>query len=200
MRDVNRSAIIVIPKQPFLDWLHSVDPTSADLTLDDLAREPSIYLIQECEHQNALRRELHRVAPAIFEEQLDGWWTDRSDWPARRIYANFRRWFPVKHYLKKLPFYRALGASVLESCDAVLFTCEEELRLSTVAFRSSGENRHVIRYGIDVSQSGNDVREDIRVLLNQLKGKRKLLFFGRIHHKKGPDMLIEAFGKICIIA
>jgi glycosyltransferase involved in cell wall biosynthesis len=110
---------------------------------------------------------------------------------------NFRRCFPVKHYLKKLPFYRAVGASVLDDCDAVLFTCEEEMRLATVAFRSSAENRYVIRYGIDLPQPGNEVREDIRVLLNQLQGKRKLLFFGRIHPKKGPDMLIDAFSKVC---
>ena len=41
----NRSALIVIPRQPFLDWLHAADPTSHELTLPDLAREPNIYLI-----------------------------------------------------------------------------------------------------------------------------------------------------------
>jgi hypothetical protein len=41
---LNRSAVIVTPKQPFLDWLHGVDPTSLDLTLDDVS-EPTIYLL-----------------------------------------------------------------------------------------------------------------------------------------------------------
>jgi hypothetical protein len=44
---INRSAIIVKPAQPFLEWLHRVDPTSAHLTLDDLRREPTIYLLPE---------------------------------------------------------------------------------------------------------------------------------------------------------
>jgi hypothetical protein len=38
----NRSAIVVTPKQPFLDWLHATDPTSIELTLLDLSREPTI--------------------------------------------------------------------------------------------------------------------------------------------------------------
>jgi hypothetical protein len=28
MLSLNRSAIVVIPKQPFLDWLHAADPTT----------------------------------------------------------------------------------------------------------------------------------------------------------------------------
>ena len=31
---INRSAIVVRPAQPFLDWLHRVDSTSRHLTLD----------------------------------------------------------------------------------------------------------------------------------------------------------------------
>src|SRR5271167_3198801 len=44
---LNRSAIVVKPKQPFLDWLHTADPTSDRLTLADLSRESTIYLIPE---------------------------------------------------------------------------------------------------------------------------------------------------------
>src|ERR1039458_7311766 len=45
----SRSAIVVKPRQPFLDWLHTADPTSHRLTLRDLTREPTIYLIPECD-------------------------------------------------------------------------------------------------------------------------------------------------------
>jgi len=47
MDAIKRSAVIVIPAQPFLDWLHRVDPTSAELKLEDLRREPTIYLLPE---------------------------------------------------------------------------------------------------------------------------------------------------------
>jgi hypothetical protein len=46
---LNRSALVVKPKQPFLDWLHTADPTSLRLTLPDLLWEPTIYLIPECD-------------------------------------------------------------------------------------------------------------------------------------------------------
>jgi hypothetical protein len=48
MLALNRSAILVRPKSPFLDWLHGADPTSVTLTLADLRREPTIYLVPEC--------------------------------------------------------------------------------------------------------------------------------------------------------
>jgi hypothetical protein len=49
MRALNRSAIVVRPNPPFLDWLNAVDPTSQALTLDSLTREPTIYLVEECD-------------------------------------------------------------------------------------------------------------------------------------------------------
>lgn len=50
MDTINRSAVIVTPAKPFLDWLHRVDPTSA---------EARGVLEKDCEE--------------IFENQLDGW-------------------------------------------------------------------------------------------------------------------------------
>ena len=49
MATLNRSAIVVKPKQAFLDWLHTVDPTSHSLALRELVGEPTIYLIPECD-------------------------------------------------------------------------------------------------------------------------------------------------------
>src|ERR1043166_9849702 len=51
MRELNRSAIVVTPKRPFLEWIHSVDPTSSHLTLHDFAQEPTNYLVSECESE-----------------------------------------------------------------------------------------------------------------------------------------------------
>jgi hypothetical protein len=61
-----------MPAQPFLEWLHGVDPTGAELTLEDLRREPTIYLLPECENEEAARGCLRDVCEEIFEEQLDG--------------------------------------------------------------------------------------------------------------------------------
>jgi glycosyltransferase involved in cell wall biosynthesis len=109
---------------------------------------------------------------------------------------NFRTWFPAKHYLKKLPFYKIAGSKVLESCDGVLFTSLEERSLASIAFPSANPNRYVIRYGIERPPQTGEVLSEIRQLIENLRGRRKLLYFGRIHPKKGPDLLIQAFGRI----
>jgi hypothetical protein len=73
---LNRSAIVVKPKQPFLDWLHTADPSSLDLSLLDLVREPIIYLIPECDKDDDVAEILHELCEEIFEEQLAGWYAD----------------------------------------------------------------------------------------------------------------------------
>jgi hypothetical protein len=51
MTTFNRTAILVKPSQSFLDWLHQADPTSKHLTLEDLRREPMVYLLPKCENE-----------------------------------------------------------------------------------------------------------------------------------------------------
>jgi hypothetical protein len=63
---VNRSAIVVMPAQPFLDWLHRVDPTSAQLTLQDLRREPTIYLLPEWETEDEALEHLAEVGSVCW--------------------------------------------------------------------------------------------------------------------------------------
>jgi hypothetical protein len=90
---VNRSAIVVRPAQPFLDWLHRVDPTSAQLTLEDLRREPTIYLLPKWETEDEALEHLAEVSSEIFKEQLNGWYRVPSVWPEDRELNAFLRWF-----------------------------------------------------------------------------------------------------------
>lgn len=48
MRTWNRTAVVVVPKQAFLDWLRSVDDTNANRTLAEVCDEPTVYLLPEC--------------------------------------------------------------------------------------------------------------------------------------------------------
>jgi len=69
---LNRSAIVVKPKEPFLDWLHAADPSSRDLTLLELVREPTIYLIPECDTDDDVADVLHELCEESFEEHRAG--------------------------------------------------------------------------------------------------------------------------------
>jgi hypothetical protein len=92
---LNRSAIVVKPKQLFLEWLHAADPTSRELSLSDLVREPLIYLIPECDTEEEVANVLHELCEEIFEEQLAGWYKDTSTWPRNRSYEVFCHWGSV---------------------------------------------------------------------------------------------------------
>ena len=95
---LNRSAIVVKPKEPFLDWLHAADPSSRDLTLLELVREPTIYLIPECDTDDDVADVLHELCGEIFEEQLAGWYADTSTWPRNRSFDVFCHWFDYQHH------------------------------------------------------------------------------------------------------
>ena len=95
MDTINRSAILVRPAQPFLDWLRRVDPTSAQLKLEDLQREPTIYLVAECDSLDQAMEYLGESIRDIFEEQLDGWYRAPEVWPAKRNLTTFQSWFEV---------------------------------------------------------------------------------------------------------
>ena len=98
MAMLNRSAIVVKPKQAFLDWLHAADPTSHHLTLNDLAREPAIYLIPECDTAADVDEALREVCEEIFDEQLAGWYNDETTWPRDRGLEVFCEWFAFQHH------------------------------------------------------------------------------------------------------
>lgn len=92
---LNRSAIAVTPGPLFLEWLNATDPASPALTAEDLG-EPVIYLLPECEEERQLTAELRKHCRAIFETELEAWYTDRSTWPAVRDFRTFRKWFEYR--------------------------------------------------------------------------------------------------------
>jgi hypothetical protein len=96
--EINRSALIAIVKQPFVDWLHTVDPTSKHIGVLEVNHEPTVYLVPECESKEEFAEWLERHCELIFEQQLGGWWTDQRSWPANRGITVFQEWFECRLY------------------------------------------------------------------------------------------------------
>jgi len=76
MSEINRSLIILRPKQPFLDWACSLDEESKDLTLEGLNEDSTAYLIPEIWQDSDQEEFLNTCYDILFEEQLEGWWTE----------------------------------------------------------------------------------------------------------------------------
>lgn len=95
---LNRSAIVIRPLQPFLDWVHEVVPTSQSLGFADLYREPNVYLLPETTSPEDADRLVQRCFGTIFEAELGGWFRDPSDWPTKQTFRLFRAWFEYTYH------------------------------------------------------------------------------------------------------
>jgi hypothetical protein len=98
MLTLNRSALVIKPKQPFLDRLNRADPTSSALSLGELVREPAIYLIPECDTEEDVADVLGELCERIFVEQLAGWFTNSTTWPQDRGFDVFCCWFDYQNH------------------------------------------------------------------------------------------------------
>ena len=108
----------------------------------------------------------------------------------------FKRAYPLKH-LKKWLYWPWADYRVLRDAKAVLFTSEEERRAARESFWLYRCREKVVSYGIAPPPGDAEIQK--RTVLEkfpELRGKRVLLFLGRIHEKKGCDLLLKAFAKI----
>ena len=108
----------------------------------------------------------------------------------------FRQQYPLKH-LKKLLYWPWAEYRVLRDARGVLFTTEEEKRLARQSFSRYRAEEFVVGYGTPgVEGNPTEQREMFLQQFPALRGKRAFLFLGRIHPKKGCDLLIEAFASV----
>jgi glycosyltransferase involved in cell wall biosynthesis len=108
----------------------------------------------------------------------------------------FKRQYPLKH-LKKWMYWPWADYRVLRDAKAVLFTCEEERALARKSFWLYRCNEIVVSYGTAKPKGNPDQdRREFFTRYPELRGKKLALFMGRVHPKKGCDLLIEAFAKV----
>ena len=108
----------------------------------------------------------------------------------------FNRTYPLKH-LKKLLYWPWGEYRVLRDATAVLFTSEEERRLARESFRLYRAKEVVVNYGTAAPEvDWPAAQEEFLARFPQLRGSRFFLFLGRLHEKKGVDLLIKAFASL----
>ena len=108
----------------------------------------------------------------------------------------FQRKYPLK-YLKKYVYWLLTQYGVLRDARRVLFTTEAEAELAPTSFRPNRWSAAVVPLGTTrPSGDAEQQREAFFAMCPGARGRRLLLFLGRIHEKKGCDLLIEAFAAV----
>jgi len=134
-------------------------------------------------HSFGAWRALHRTGKPYYvftHGMLDPW---------------FRRYYPLKH-AKKWLYWPWADYRVLRDARAVLFTSEEERLEARKSFWLYRANERVVAYGTAAPpQDNRPALEAFYSRFPALRGARFLLFLGRIHEKKGCDLLIRAFAE-----
>jgi glycosyltransferase involved in cell wall biosynthesis len=108
----------------------------------------------------------------------------------------FKRTYPLKH-IKKWFYWNAIERHILHDARVAVFTSEEERRLAPQSFGNVSCQSTVISLGTTAPAGDPDSdRESFYRRFPELRGKRIVLFLGRIHEKKGCELLIDAFAEL----
>ena len=90
---LNRTLIIVRPKQKFVNWINGV--SGEQLTLGDVLEDLSTYLVPELVEESEFYEFLYKYYKLIFEDHLDGWYADPETWP-KLSFEMFQDWFSIE--------------------------------------------------------------------------------------------------------
>ena len=136
-------------------------------------------------HSLALWQQCRRKAKPYFvfpHGMLDPW---------------FKHTFPFKHW-KKWFYWPWADYRVLRDAAAVIFTSEEERILARQSFWLYRANEVVSPLGVEAPPpTGPAAKHLFLAKFPEIEKTRMLLFLGRIHPKKGCDMLINALPRRC---
>ena len=116
---------------------------------------------------------------------LDPWFQKMSVRP----FKSLRNWI----------FWKLIQHRIVHQAAGLLFTCEEERRLARHSFRPyAPQQESVVGLGLPEAPEYNArMKLAFDEKCPEAKGKNHLLFIGRIHPKKGIDLLIKGYAALC---
>jgi hypothetical protein len=94
---VNRGAVLVKYKEPFIKWVNEADPIKegSEMTLEMANDDRTVYLISDRDAEN-IEVWIRKNYSTLFEDELEGWYSDEALWPKKRDFKTFSEWFAVE--------------------------------------------------------------------------------------------------------
>jgi glycosyltransferase involved in cell wall biosynthesis len=107
----------------------------------------------------------------------------------------FKHAYPGKHR-KKFLYWAAIERRLLHDATAVLFTSVIEAELAPQTFPSSKWTSRVVPYGtVEPSGEREQQVKSFYAACPEVRNSNFILFIGRLHRKKGCDLLVQAFAE-----
>lgn len=94
MKTINRTVVIISPRQPYIDWANSFHEHGPKI---DPSEPYSIVLLIPGEFDKSSYEDY--VADnylKFFELELESWMATAAHWPSDRSYEVFKEWFDVR--------------------------------------------------------------------------------------------------------
>lgn len=119
---VDRSSVLIQPKQPFLNWLLSVENDDLTLTLEQIRTDCNNFLIPQFDAPEEAISYIDDIYLSIFKAELSSWYEDPELWPADMSLQAFWEMFDV-----------SIQSMVID-------TVEDELNNKTMTFDEDDED------------------------------------------------------------
>ena len=105
--------------------------------------------------------------------------------------ATKRKFKSIRNWL----YWKFIEAKIINNADGIIFTCQEELNLAKNTFKPYNPQKELnIGYGIPEPPNFNiEFTNELFRKCQIIQNEPYILFLGRIHEKKGVDILIEAY-------
>jgi hypothetical protein len=94
MQRSERMAVVVLPREPLMDWVNSVTPDDP-MWEEDLAGRANVYFIPRFETLDEAQAYIEETYDAIFRCELAEWFDDEAVFPGVRTFEMFMEWFDV---------------------------------------------------------------------------------------------------------
>lgn len=82
----------------FAEYLAEESVNCNKISRSQINEDGTAYLLPDYSYDNEQDEILVRFYELIFEEQLAGRWPDENDWPPKRNFALFSKWFDVQFH------------------------------------------------------------------------------------------------------
>jgi hypothetical protein len=92
---VNRCAVVLTPKIPFLNWVNSVTPEHP-VKMDEFDDFTSFYLIAEIDSNEEALEYIEDNFSVFFRAELMLWYEDESAWPGNMDWNMFKQGFSIR--------------------------------------------------------------------------------------------------------